>query len=123
MPKCGFEFKMHVVELYLTTEIYHSVDQHMYYPLMNFNTSSDDISIKNVTTNDICMITTKCNIRQIFTNGRKADVLYRRYIEDKTKITAICLPSTSPANAALSTERLIGEWSSQLNKYLQSPEF
>ena len=123
MPKYGFEFKIHVVELYLTTEIYHSVDQHIYYPLMNFNTISDDISIKNVTTNDICMITTKCNIRQIFTNGRKADVLYRRYIEDKTKITAICLPSTSPANAALSTERLIGEWSSQLNKYLQNPEF
>lgn len=38
------------------------------------------------------------NIKAIFTTGKKAYNLYRKYIYPKTKIEAILLPSTSPAN-------------------------
>ena len=36
--------------------------------------------------------------------------LYEKYIEPKTKIKAIPLPSTSPANAAWTLDRLIEAW-------------
>ena len=71
---------------------------------------SADSSIKNVVPNDIGFIIGESRIDRIFTNGKKADDLYRKYIEEKTVIKAICLPSTSPANAAWSIERLIEEW-------------
>ncbi len=71
---------------------------------------SADSSIKNVVPNDIGFIIGESRIDRIFTNGKKADDLYGKYIEEKTGIKAICLPSTSPANAAWSIERLIEEW-------------
>ena len=71
---------------------------------------SADSSIKNAVPNDIGYIIGESRIDRIFTNGQKADDLYRRYIEEKTGIKAICLPSTSPANAAWSLERLIEKW-------------
>ncbi len=71
---------------------------------------SADSSIKNAVPNDIGMILKGSKVGRIFTNGRKADELYRKYLEEKTGIKAICLPSTSPANAAWSLERLIKEW-------------
>ena len=37
-------------------------------------------------------------------------VIYRKYIFPKLKIDIIDLPSTSPANAAYSLEKLIAEW-------------
>ena len=50
-------------------------------------------------------------IGRIYCNGRKSFELYRKYIEPVTGREAVCLPSTSPANAQWSLERLIGEWS------------
>ena len=67
---------------------------------------SSDSSIKNVVPNDISKITSEADIKQIYTNGGTAHKLYEKYIGDN----AIKLPSTSPANAAYSLERLIGEW-------------
>lgn len=75
---------------------------------------SSDSSIKNAKPNDISKILDSCNIRKIITNGKKADSLYRKYIEPKTHIQAICLPSTSPANAQYSLDRLADIWKNEL---------
>ncbi len=69
---------------------------------------SSDSSIRNVTPNDFTPILREAKIKQIFTNGSTAYKLFLKYNKDKT---AIKLPSTSPANAAASLERLIDEWS------------
>ncbi len=71
---------------------------------------SSDASIRNVTANDLRPILKAADIRQIFVNGRTAEKLYLRYTEPVCGRKAVCLPSTSPANAAWSLERLIGEW-------------
>lgn len=71
---------------------------------------SSDTSIRDVKPNDIRKIIDGSNIRRIFVNGRKAEKIYQKYTESLTGIKAVCLPSTSPANAAWSLERLISEW-------------
>ena len=71
---------------------------------------SSDSSIKNVVANDLSIILKKSPIQAIFVNGKKAEQLYKKYIEPVTRQKAICLPSTSPANAAWSFERLVNEW-------------
>lgn len=72
---------------------------------------SSDSSIKNVVPNDINPILDRSDIQAIFTNGKKSHEMYMRYIYPNTKIQDICLPSTSPANASYSTEKLIHDWS------------
>ena len=61
--------------------------------------------------NDIRPILEKADIEQIYVNGRKAEELYKKYIEKNIDRHAICLPSTSPANAAWKLDRLIEAWS------------
>ena len=72
---------------------------------------SADSTIRNVVPNDIRPILEKADIEQIYVNGRKAEELYKKYIEKNIDRHAICLPSTSPANAAWKLERLIEAWS------------
>lgn len=71
---------------------------------------SSDSSIKNVQPTDIGMILEKTNITRIYANGNKAGQLYKRYQFPVTGIEAMVLPSTSPANAAWSLERLCETW-------------
>lgn len=71
---------------------------------------SSDSSIKNVQPTDIGMILEKTNITRIYANGNKAGQLYKRYQCPVTGIEAMVLPSTSPANAAWSLERLCEVW-------------
>ncbi len=71
---------------------------------------SSDSSIRDVVANDISAILEKAQIREIFTNGGKAFELYKKYVYPVSGIDAIKLPSTSPANAAFSMERLMREW-------------
>ncbi len=71
---------------------------------------SADSTIKNAVPNDISRIISESRIERIFTNGKKADELYRKHLEKQTGIKAVCLPSTSPANAAWNPGRLIEEW-------------
>lgn len=78
-------------------------------------TGSSDSSIKQVKVNDISMILNAAKIEKIFTNGKKAQFLYEKYIFPYTKIKSTVLPSTSPANAAKSREDLINEWSQAIN--------
>ena len=71
---------------------------------------SSDSSIKNVQPTDIGMILEKTNVTQIYVNGNKAGQLYKRYQFPVTGIEAMVLPSTSPANAAWSFDRLCEIW-------------
>lgn len=71
---------------------------------------SADSSIKNVAPNDLLPILQTGQIERIFTNGKTADRLYRRYQLPQTGIDAVCLPSTSPANAQWSLARLCEAW-------------
>ncbi len=71
---------------------------------------SSDSSIKNVTATDLECIFQKADIEQIFANGQTAKKLYDRYQKKNCGREIIGLPSTSPANAAFSLNRLIEEW-------------
>ena len=76
---------------------------------------SSDSSIKNVVPNDLSRILETAQIQQIYCNGGTAHQYYRKYQEKITGIPAHRLPSTSPANAAWSLNRLKPEWSVILN--------
>lgn len=78
---------------------------------------SSDSSISNVVVNDVSRITNSADIKAVFTNGAKSNNLYKKYLREKTGIDAIMLPSTSPANASYSLEKLIDKWQVIL-KYL-----
>lgn len=71
---------------------------------------SSDSSIKDVVVNDFSKIIENSNVKAIYVNGGKAYDLYHKYAEKSTGIKAIKLPSTSPANAAWSLDRLIQSW-------------
>ena len=72
---------------------------------------SSDSSIKNVTPTDLKQILDHCQIRQIYANGNKAGALYKKYQQPLTERDILVLPSTSPANAAWSLDRLYEKWS------------
>ena len=71
---------------------------------------SSDASIRNVVPNDLSTVLGVAPVRAIFTNGATAHRLYRKFLRDNVGKEAVCLPSTSPANAAWSTERLAEAW-------------
>ncbi|MBQ6825087.1 MAG: DNA-deoxyinosine glycosylase [Clostridia bacterium] len=71
---------------------------------------SADSSIKNAIANDLSEILNNSKVKKIFVNGKTAEKYYIKYLEPKYKIKAICLPSTSPANATYSLDKLINEW-------------
>ncbi len=71
---------------------------------------SADASIRDVVPNDIQRILETADIRTIIANGGKSFELYQKYIYPQTKRDIVKLPSTSPANAAYSVERLVGIW-------------
>ncbi len=72
---------------------------------------SSDSSIKNVTANDISVILNGADIKKIFVNGKTSGKYFDKYIRPKVGREAEVLPSTSPANAAWSVERLVDAWS------------
>ena len=71
---------------------------------------SDDSSIKNVVPTDIMPIIRNSKITRVFCNGSTSGKYYKRYQQKDTGIEAVVLPSTSPANAAFSLEKLIKAW-------------
>lgn len=71
---------------------------------------SSDASIRSAVPNDLSPILSGAKIEHIFTNGGTADALYSRHLLPKTGIPAVRLPSTSPANASCSLEKLISAW-------------
>lgn len=79
---------------------------------------SSDSSIKNVVPADIGKLLENADIGRIFANGKKAESLYQKYIFPKTKVPVTVLPSTSPANAACSLEKLVEVWGTEIREYI-----
>ena len=71
---------------------------------------SYDASLKNVVANDLSVILDAAPIREIYVNGKTAEKMYLRYTKERTGREAVCLPSTSPANAAWTLPKLVDAW-------------
>ena len=71
---------------------------------------SSDSSIRDVVPTDLGVILRAAKIKAVFCNGQTAYRLYERYQLAQTGLPAKVLPSTSPANAAYSVERLTESW-------------
>ena len=82
---------------------------------------SADNTIKNVTPNDLSAILDKADIKAIFVNGKTAKKYYDLYIKERIGREAICLPSTSPANAMYSLQKLATAWKHALSPFLFLP--
>ena len=73
-------------------------------------TGSSDSSIRDAVPNDVATLLSQTDVRAIFTNGKTAQALYDKHLLPTLGIHALCLPSTSPANAAWSMEQLTQAW-------------
>ena len=73
-------------------------------------TGSSDSSVRDVVPNDLSVIFENSSVDRVFCNGALSHKMYMKYIYPQTGIKAGKLPSTSPANAAYSLERLAEEW-------------
>ncbi len=80
-------------------------------------TGSSDASIRDVVPNPLQDILECADIRQIYCNGATAWKYYRKYQEKQLGREAVRLPSTSPANAAWSVERLLASGASAEKSY------
>ena len=74
-------------------------------------TGSSDASIREVRANNLSVILDHSPIRKIFCNGKTSCQMHEKWIRPVTGREAVCLPSTSPANAQWSLDRLIDAWS------------
>ena len=83
---------------------------------------SSDASIRNVVPADVARITGVAPIGAVLCNGGTAGRLYARWLEPVTGLPAVTLPSTSPANAAWSAERLEARWREALLAVLANAE-
>ena len=71
---------------------------------------SSDSSIKDAVPNDLTSILETARIEAIYVNGKIAEKYYKKYLLAVTRRKAVCLPSTSPANAAWNLARLVESW-------------
>ena len=75
---------------------------------------SSDAKMSKIIPVNLEPIFSGARIAQVFANGGKAYEICKKYLEDEiikaTKNEVIKLPSTSPANAKFSLERLANEW-------------
>lgn len=80
---------------------------------------SSDSSIKNVTPTNLKPILENSCITKIFCNGATSGKYYKKFQENTLGISADTLPSTSPANAAYSLDKLIDIWSKAIIPWLE----
>ena len=71
---------------------------------------SSDSSVRDVVPNDLSVILENSRVEKIFCNGALSHRMYMKHIYPNTGIAAVKLPSTSPANAAFSLDRLAKCW-------------
>ncbi|KIR03989.1 G:T/U mismatch-specific uracil/thymine DNA-glycosylase [Lachnospiraceae bacterium TWA4] len=71
---------------------------------------SSDSSIEQVIPNDLSIILDHADIKQVYANGGTACRFYKKYTINQTGKEIIQLPSTSPANAAWSKDKLFESW-------------
>ena len=74
-------------------------------------TGSSDASIRKAEANDLSIILDHAPIRRIYCNGKTSFQQYEKWIRFRTGREAVCLPSTSPANARWTLEQLAEAWS------------
>ena len=76
---------------------------------------SSDAKMSKIVPANLKPLFKEANIKQVYANGGKAYEICKKYLDDEilkaTKNEVIKLPSTSPANAKFSLERLANEWS------------
>ena len=72
---------------------------------------SSDASIVNVVPNDVGAILKAAPVLAVFTNGATSTKLYEKYVYPQTGVPSVPLPSTSPANAAMTADALFEKWS------------
>lgn len=82
-------------------------------------TGSADSSIKNAVPNDLPGLLARCPIEKVLLNGKTAEKLYLRHWRGLS-LPYLALPSTSPANAAWSLERLVDAWGKALPCHVAS---
>lgn len=81
---------------------------------------SSDSSIRNVVPTQLSQILGNSSITKIYANGKTAEKLYNRYQASQTGFPVIGLPSTSPANASYSLEKLAEVWAQILEPLYSS---
>ncbi len=80
---------------------------------------SSDASIKNARPNDLRPILDGADIRAVFCNGGTSYRWYNKLLRDTLGREAECLPSTSPANASWTPERLTRAWGAAILPHLE----
>lgn len=80
---------------------------------------SSDSSICNVSVNDINTVICKSSVKAVFANGGKAYSLFQKFCKINADIPIIKLPSTSPANAAVSLEQLREIWKNAIEEIIE----
>ncbi len=73
-------------------------------------TGSSDASIRHAVPTDLSEILGASRVKRIICNGAQSHRIYCKYQLARTGIEAVKLPSTSPANAACSFEKLLEAW-------------
>lgn len=68
---------------------------------------ASDTSIEDAIPNKISALVKKSKVTRIFCTGATAHKLYQKYCAGEVGIDAIKLPSTSPANCAVSLDKLV----------------
>lgn len=76
---------------------------------------SSDSSIKNVVPTELTSIVEKTKINKIICNGKTSGKYYEKYQMNELGIKPVILPSTSPANAAFTLDRLVDIWRNEIN--------
>lgn len=71
---------------------------------------SSDASVRDAVPVDIQQVLDVSPIERIVCNGALAGKLYARHLASITRMEAVVMPSTSPANAAWNLERLQEPW-------------
>lgn len=71
---------------------------------------SSDSSIRDVVPSDIESIVKNSKVKKIFANGKTSAKFFEKYQSEKLCKMLEVLPSTSPANASFSLEKLVESW-------------
>ncbi len=75
---------------------------------------SSDSSIKNVTPTDLSKIVEASKVTKVIYNGKTSGKYYAKYQQKILGIEPVVLPSTSPANAAFSVDKLVDIWGAEI---------
>ena len=71
---------------------------------------ASDSSVKNAVPTEIPKLLAETKVEKILCNGALSKKVYDKYQLERTGMPAVQMPSTSPANAVWSLDRLVEEW-------------